>query len=175
MLFGRLRTSNPFTLFDSSHRYADNGQWVEATTSGGSSAQNSDQGLIDMTVTTASGAQVLRETKRVFNYQPGKSLLSILSFNFNEAKTNLKQRIGYYGESNGFYLELDSTSEPVFVKRSAVTGSIVNTEVSQSNWNVDPLNGNGPSGITLDLSKVQIIWFDFELVRFWNSSLWFYY
>ena len=160
--FGRLRTSNPFTLFDSSHRYADNGQWVEATTSGGSSAQNSDQGLIDMTVTTASGAQVLRETKRVFNYQPGKSLLSILSFNFNEAKTNLKQRIGYYGESNGFYLELDGTSEPVFLKRSAVTGSVVNTKVSQSNWNVDPLNGNGPSGITLDLSKVQIIWFDFE-------------
>ncbi|MCP3701121.1 MAG: hypothetical protein GY920_21890, partial [Aliivibrio sp.] len=124
--FGRLRTSDPFTLFDSAHRYADNGQWVEATTSGGSSSQNTDQGLIDMTVTTASGAQVLRETKRVFNYQPGKSLLSILSFNFNEAKANLKQRIGYYGESNGFYLELDGTSEPVFVKRSAVTGSVVN-------------------------------------------------
>jgi hypothetical protein len=160
--FGRLRTSDPFTLFDSSHRYSDNGQWVESTTAGGSSSQNTDQGLIDMTVTTASGAQVLRETKRVFNYQPGKSLLSILSFNFNEAKANLKQRIGYYGESNGFYLELDGTSEPVFVKRSAVTGSVVNTEVSQSNWNVDSLDGNGPSGITLDLSKVQIIWFDFE-------------
>lgn len=160
--FGRLRTSDPFTLFDSSHRYTDNGQWVESTTAGGSSSMNSDEGLIDMTVTTASGAQVLRETKRVFNYQPGKSLLSILSFNFNEAKANLKQRIGYYGESNGFYLELDGTSEPVFVKRSAVTGSVVNTEISQSNWNVDPLDGNGPSGITLDLSKVQIIWFDFE-------------
>lgn len=160
--FGRLRTSDPFTLFDSSHRYLDNGQWVESTTSGGSSSHNSDQGLIDMIVTTASGAQVLRETKRVFNYQPGKSLLSILSFNFNEAKANLKQRIGYYGASNGFYLELNGTDEPVFVKRSAVTGSVVDTEISQSNWNVDPLNGNGPSGITLDLSKVQIIWFDFE-------------
>lgn len=160
--FGRLRTSDPFTLFDSSHRYEDNGQWVESTTSGGSSAHNSDQGLIDMTVTTASGAQVLRETKRVFNYQPGKSLLSILSFNFNEAKANLKQRIGYYGASNGFYLELNGTDEPIFVKRSAVTGSVVNTEISQSNWNVDPLDGNGPSGITLDLSKVQILWFDFE-------------
>ena len=160
--FGRLRTSDPFTLFDSSHRYSDNGQWVESTTSGGSSSHNSDQGLIDMTVTTVSGAQVLRETKRVFNYQPGKSLLSILSFNFNEAKANLKQRIGYYGVSNGFYLELAGTDEPVFVKRSAVTGSVVDTEISQSNWNVDPLDGNGPSGITLDLNKVQILWFDFE-------------
>ena len=50
----------------------------------------------------------------------------------------------------------------MFVKRSSVTGSLVNTEISQSNWNVDPLNGNGPSGLTLDLTKVQIIWFDFE-------------
>ena len=34
--FGRLRTSDPFTLFDSSHRYSDNGQWVESTAAGGS-------------------------------------------------------------------------------------------------------------------------------------------
>lgn len=160
--FGRLRISEPYTLFDSSHRYSDNGQWVESTTTGGSSSFNSDQGLIDMTVTTVSNAQVIRETKRVFNYQPGKSLLSILSFNFNTAKANLRQRIGYYGASNGFYLELDGTSDPSFVKRSAVSGSVVNTQVSQSNWNVDKLDGTGPSGLTLDLDNVQILWFDFE-------------
>lgn len=160
--FGRLRVSEPFTLFDSSHRYADNGHWVESTTAGGSSSFNSDEGLIDMTVTTASGAQVLRETKRVFNYQPGKSLLSILSFNFEEAKTNLRQRIGYFGVDNGFYLELDGAASPAFVKRSAVTGSVVNTGVSQSNWNVDKLDGTGPSGLTLDITNVQILWFDFE-------------
>jgi hypothetical protein len=160
--FGRLRVSNPYTLFDSAHRYVDNGKWVESTTAGGSSSFNSDQGLIDMTVSTASGAEVLRETKRVFNYQPGKSLLSILSFNFNEAKTNLRQRIGYFGTENGFYLEQEGTEEPVFVKRSSVTGSVVNTQVTQTDWNIDKLNGEGPSGITLDLSKVQIVWFDFE-------------
>lgn len=160
--FGRLRVSNPYTLFESSHRYVDNGEWVESTSAGGSSAFNADAGLLDMTVTTASGSQVLRETKKVFNYQPGKSLLAILSFNFEEAKNNLRQRIGYFGAENGFYLELNSTNEPSFVKRSSVTGSLVNTEVSKTDWNIDTLDGNGPSGITLDLSKVQIVWFDFE-------------
>jgi hypothetical protein len=160
--FGRLRVSNPFTLFDSSHRYTDNGHWVESTTTGGSSSFDSDEGLIEMTTTTASGASVLRETKKVFNYQPGKSLLSILSFNFNEAKENLRQRIGYFGADNGFYLELNDTDEPTFVKRSSVTGSVVNTKISQSDWNIDQLDGSGPSGLTLDLTKVQIIWFDFE-------------
>jgi len=160
--FGRLRVSNPYTLFESSHRYVDNGEWVESTAAGGSSAFNADAGLLDMTVTTASGSQVLRETKKVFNYQPGKSLLAILSFNFEEAKNNLRQRIGYFGAENGLYLELNSTNEPSFVKRSSVTGSLVNTEVSKTDWNIDTLDGNGPSGITLDLSKVQIVWFDFE-------------
>lgn len=160
--FGRLRVSNPYTLFDSSHRYTDNGQWVESTTSGGSSSMNSDEGLIDMTVTTASGAQVLRETKRVFNYQPGKSLLPILSFNFASTKTNLRQRIGYFGAENGFYLEQDGTGEPSLVKRSSVTGSTVETKVSQSDWNIDQLDGTGLSGLTLDLTKVQILWFDLE-------------
>ena len=160
--FGRLRVSNPYTLFESSHRYVDNGEWVTSTAAGGSSAFNADEGLIDMTVTTASGSQVLRETKKVFNYQPGKSLLAILSFNFEEAKNNLRQRMGYFGAENGLYLELNSTNEPSFVKRSSVTGSLVNTEVSKTDWNIDTLDGNGPSGITLDLSKVQILWFDFE-------------
>ena len=160
--FGRLRVSNPYTLFESFHRYVDNGEWFESTAAGGSSAFNADAGLLDTTVTTASGSQVLRETKKVFNYQPGKSLLAILSFNFEEAKNNLRQRIGYFGAENGFYLELNSTNEPSFVKRSSVTGSLVNTEVSKADWNIDTLDGNGPSGITLDLSKVQIVWFDFE-------------
>jgi hypothetical protein len=139
--FNRLRVSDPFTLFDSSHRYVDNGEWVESTAVGGSTTFDSDAGLLDLTVTTASGSQVLRETKKVFNYQPGKSLLTILSFNFEEAQSNLRQRIGYFGSENGFYLELNGTSAPSFVKRSSVTGSLVNTEVSQSSWNVDRLDG----------------------------------
>ena len=32
--FGRLRVSNPLTLFDSSHRYKDNGLWATSTTGG---------------------------------------------------------------------------------------------------------------------------------------------
>ena len=36
--FGRLRVSNPFTLFDSSHRYHDNGLWNTSIASGGNSS-----------------------------------------------------------------------------------------------------------------------------------------
>lgn len=159
--FGRLRTSAPFTLFDSSHRYADNGLWNSSTATGGTATFNANEGCMDLAVTTTSGSEVLRETKKVFAYQPGKSLLVMSTAAFNAAKTGLRQRVGYFGAANGFFLELDGTTLSV-VKRSSITGSVVDTKVSQTNWNIDSLDGSGDSGITLDITKVQIIWFDLE-------------
>ena len=160
--FGRLRVSNPFTLFDSSHRYSDNGLWATELTTGGTSVFNADQGLVDLNTTTSNGSSVIRETYKVFPYQPGKSLLVMSSFVANAQKTGLRQRIGYFGNDNGIYFELKNTDQPQFVKRSLVTGSVTNTGVNQSNWNVDPLDGTGPSGITIDFTKVQILWTDLE-------------
>jgi len=159
--FGRLRTSSPFTLFDSSHRFADNGLWSTATATGGAATFNSAQGLIDLDVTAASGSEVIRETTKTFSYQPGKSLLVLNTFVMSPAKTNLRQRVGYYGASNGYYLELNSSTVS-FVERTSVSGSLVNTPVTQSSWNVDPMDGSGPSGITLDLTKAQILFMDLE-------------
>jgi len=159
--FGRLRVSNPFTLFDSSNRFADNGLWSTATASSGTATFNSAQGLVDLTVTAAPGSEVIRETTKVFSYQPGKSLLILSTFVMNAAKTNLRQRVGYYGTDNGYYLELNNTAVS-FVERSFVTGAVINTSVAQASWNVDPMNGSGPSGITLDLTKAQILFMDLE-------------
>lgn len=159
--FGRLRVSNPFTLFDSSHRYRDNGLWATALATGGTSTFNADAGLVNLAVTAASGSSVIRETTKCFSYQPGKSLLVMSTFTFNAAKPNLRQRVGYYGASNGMYLELDNSTLS-FVERSSSTGSLVETRVAQSNWNADPLNGNGLSELTLDPTKAQILWMDIE-------------
>jgi hypothetical protein len=159
--FGRLRVSEPFTLFDSSHRFADNGLWSTGTATGGTAAFNSAQGLVDLDVTAASGSEVIRETTKVFSYQPGKSLLILSTFVMNAAKTNLRQRVGYYGAANGYYLELNNSTVS-FVERTSVSGALVNTPVAQASWNVDPMDGSGPSGITLDLTKAQILFMDLE-------------
>jgi len=162
--FGRLRVSNPFTLFDSSHRYKDNNLWNTSTASSGAAVFNADAGLVDLNVTTTSGSRVYRETTKVFSYQPGKSLLVMTTFVFNPAKANLRQRTGYYGAANGMYLELDGIGGNAlsFVKRSSVSGALVETKVAQSAWNYDKLDGTGPSGMTLDITKAQILWMDFE-------------
>lgn len=159
--FGRLRVSTPFTLFDSSHRFADNALWSTATTTGGTATFNSAQGLVDLAVTAASGSEVVRETIKVFSYQPGKSLLVLSTFVMNAAKTGLRQRVGYYGAANGYYLEQNGSTVS-FVERTSVSGALVNTPVAQASWNVDPMNGTGASGITLDLTKAQILFMDLE-------------
>ena len=159
--FGRLRVSNPLTLFDSSHRYADNNLWVNSITGTAAATFNANEGLMDLTVGSANGDQIIRETIKVFSYQPGKSLLVMNTFIFGTAKANLRQRAGYYGAANGIYFEREGTIN-YMVERSSVTGSVVNTRVAQANWNQDPLDGTGPSGITLDASKAQILYMDIE-------------
>ena len=168
--FGRLRVSEPFTLFDSSHRYSDNGLWYQSVASSGSSSFNSNEGCIDMTVTTTSGSEVVRETNKVFAYQPGKSFLVMNTFVFNTGKANLRQRAGYFNTANGLFVELDGTTLN-FVKRSSVSGSVVETKVARTSWNVDKLDGTGPSGITIDITKAQIFWMDLEWLGVGNVRM----
>ena len=159
--FGRLRVSNPLTLFDSSHRYADNNLWVSSITGTAAATFNANEGLVDLTVGSASGDEIIRETIKVFSYQPGKSLLVMNTFVFGTAKAGLRQRAGYYGAANGIYFERDGSTN-YMVERSSVTGAPINTRVAQANWNQDPLDGTGPSGLTLDSSKAQILYLDVE-------------
>jgi len=160
--FGRMRVSNPLTLFDSSHRYRDNNLWSSLTAVGGTYSFNQNQGLMDLTVNALSGSSVIRETTKAFAYQPGKSLLILNTFVFAPSATNLRQRVGYYGADNGIYLQLDGGIIS-FVERSLVNGS-PSTEsiIPKSDWNIDKLNGTGPSGFTLDITKAQIFWMDVE-------------
>jgi hypothetical protein len=160
--FGRLRISSPMTLFDSSHRYRDNNLWASLTAVGGTHSFNQNQGLIQMTVNSLSGSSVIRETTKVFSYQPGKSLLVMNTFVMASSANNLRQRVGYFDQDNGMYLQLDDGNLSI-VERTLVNGSPSSeTTVLKSAWNGDKLDGTGPSGLTLDITKAQILWMDIE-------------
>lgn len=159
--FGRQRVSEPYTLFDSSHRYADNNLWSTSTSTGGTAVFNADQGLVDLSVTGSANSEVIRETVKVFSYQPGKSLLVLNTFVMAPAVEGLRQRVGYYGDDNGLFIQLEDSTLS-FVKRTLVSGTVDDIVVNQSDWNYDKLDGSGPSGITLDITKAQIFWMDIE-------------
>ena len=159
--FGRLRSSMPFTIFDSQNRYAKNELFDESTATGGAVSYLANESSVSMTTTTSSGSRVFRESKRVFSYQPGKSLLVMNTFVMSAAQANMRCRVGYFSTQNGVFFERNGTTVNM-VLRSYVTGSVVDTTIAQANWNGDKLDGTGESGFTLDTTKAQIFWQDFE-------------
>lgn len=166
--FGRLRVSNPLTLFDSFHRYQDNGKFATSTSGTANTQYQTNESVVDLNVNTASGDRVYRESKRVFAYQPGKSLLIMNTFAMNAQKTNLRQRVGYFNTQNGVFFENDGTGN-YLVLRTYTSGNVVETRVAQANWNIDGFNGTGQSSQvghegrgSLDITKANIFWIDIE-------------
>ena len=159
--FGRLRTSGPYTLFDSQNRYVKNDLFDETTATGGTVTYDANASTVLLNVTTSSGSSVVRQTYRSFSYQPGKGLLSLNTFVMDTAKANVRTRVGYFNEQNGVFLERNGLDINI-VRRTYTSGAPVDTAVPQSSWNGDRLDGTGDSGYTLDLTKAQILWQDFE-------------
>lgn len=160
--FGRARVSMPLTLFDSSQRYQADSRFNLANSATGSSiVYDANASLQSLNITTTANSYVYRESSRVFAYQPGKSLQILNTFRMAPAQTGLRQRVGYFGSNDGIYLE--QTGNTVnFVVRSSSSGSLQEERVSQSQWNLDTLDGTGPSKLTLDLTKTHIFWTDIE-------------
>lgn len=160
--FGRLRTSMPVTMFDSQNRYAKDAAYDTQTATGGTVTYVTNQSALALAVTTSSGSTARTQTFRVFPYQPGKSFLTMQTFSMAAAQTNLTQRVGLFDTNNGVYLER-AGSTTSFVIRTYTSGSVSNANsVAQSSWNVDKFDGTGPSGVTLDLTKTQILFINIE-------------
>lgn len=163
--FGRLRVSNPVTLFDSQNRYISGQQFSNVTATGGNVVYVSNESSFNLNVTTANGSSVIQQARFVQPYQPGKSLLVMESFCMSTLIANCRQRVGYFTAENGVYFEADGTTLYLVI-RSSASGSIVEERIAQSSWNGDRLNGvpgaNNLSGITLNPALTNIFWCDIE-------------
>jgi hypothetical protein len=76
------------------------------------------------------------------------------SFVGNEPTAGLIQEVGYFDDDNGVILRADG-DEIKLVIRSSASGSIVENEVPQSEWNIDTFSA-------LDFSKANIFIADLE-------------
>jgi len=163
--FGRQRVSNPQTLFDSKQIF-DNAPlfWddQEESGSGITSTYLQDEASTRLGVALNTAGKRTCQTYMRFNYQPGKSQLIIMTAVMSSGNNSgVKASVGYYDDENGLFFTNDEGTLKV-VRRTYVSGSAVDNEVSQSSWNVDPMDGTGPSGVTIDPIKTQIMFFDLE-------------
>lgn len=163
--FARWRVSNPTTLFDSKQLF-DKAPlfWNDSLESGaGITAPHSvDKAATTITSTLNTAGKFTRQTFMRFNYQPGKSMQIIMTgiLDNSGGGTGVQRRIGFFDDENGIFIEDDEGTIKLVI-RSKASGAVVDTKVSQANWD-DPVDGTGPSGQTVDWTKLQLFFFDFE-------------
>lgn len=159
-----------FMNIDSMHNDFEIGMTITGQTSGATAVLTSTNtgsdiqhhfahGSVHLTAGVGANDFAFRQSFRRASYVPGKSAYPTLTFGFPAQKANVIQRVGSFDEDNGIYGEI-TEDDFAFVLRSDITGSVVNTRIPQSEWNIDRFDGGdsggpNPSGVTLDLTKVQ--------------------
>jgi hypothetical protein len=160
--FGRARTSEPETLFDSSFEYDLQPLFWDTSLSGGADiSHDSDKHVASMTVSGSVAGTAILQTFAYHPYQKGKSQRCIPTFVLGARAAGITRRVGYFDASDGVFFE--QTNDGLFlVLRSSTSGGVENTRIAQTDWNQDTLGGNGASGISLDETRRQILDIDIE-------------
>lgn len=163
--FGRLRVSNPSTLFESSFEYDLQPTWFEPVKVGGGTVTwDSNKRSAILAVSTGATDSAFLQTRQYWPYEKGKSRFVKITGALGTAVANVRRRVGYFDGANGVFLEQTSAALSWTI-RSSVSGSVSDANtVTQANWNIDPLDGSGPSGITFDPTKGFIIAIDFQFL-----------
>lgn len=154
--FSRLRVSTPAYRFDGQFVYQFNTDVWDSSTTGGSVAHDAVNRMVTLTADAGTNVSVLQSHYHA-PYTPGRSQLAFMSFNFKAAPTTqVTKRVGYFDGSNGVFLEWDAVNG---VSVNIASGTAAgNQQVKQANWNIDKMDGTGISGITLNLTKVQLFY-----------------
>lgn len=158
--FERLRVTNPYTVFDSKQLFDTQPLiWNNSLTSA-SATYNTNQASTTLSISAATGVAI-RQTFRRFQYQPGKSQLILMTGALGAGVANAIKRIGYFDDNNGVFFEQSGTTLRI-VRRTNTSGTPADNTVNQADWNLDRLDGTGPSGVTLNPAFTQIFIIDFQ-------------
>lgn len=160
--FSRLRVSNPLILHNSQLTYDLAPIIMEQITNGSGATVTHDatnRAALMTFSSTPTGGKAYMQSYEYLPYQPGRSQLIFVTFNMIAAVANTLKFAGYSDGVNGVEFQLDGTTKQFVIYSGTTAGNEI---VTQSSWNIDPLDGSGPSGITLDITKTQILIIDIQ-------------
>ncbi len=115
-----------------------------------------------LTATSISGSSAKITTNRYHYYLPGSANVFKMTIACGDTgKVGNSRSWGGYDDSDGVFFRLKDTALQTVI-RSSVTGAITELEVPQSLWNKDKLDGTGTSGVTIDITKINVYWIDYQ-------------
>ncbi len=164
----RLRVSSqPDTVLTLNTTYNKNPLRIdEITSSNALSSHETSKGVVNMNVVATTSSRIVRQSKIYTPHVYGSTTTAIINgiLTTNNTNSNIVSKIGVFDDANdvtggsaqstgnGLFFRYDNKSNLNLVHRTNVSGSQVDTVVPQASWNMDTLDGNGPSGITLNVS-----------------------
>jgi hypothetical protein len=159
--FARKRVSNPVTIFDSQLTYdLQPLLFAQITDGSGAIAHDRTNRMAHLSVTEADvDDTAIMQTFEYYRYQPSKSQLIFVTFNFRGATDGVIKLAGYSDGLNGFELRLVSGELQVAILTESEQGDQV---APQSAWNLDRFDGTDGQSKPLDLNKTHILVIDFQ-------------
>jgi hypothetical protein len=160
--FRKLRVSNTNGIFNSTMQNDNNPEeWETVIATGGTFTYNSVDSSGDLNVTTSNGSRLLRQTLETFHYQAGSGMLIYMTGVLNNTQTGTASRIGIFDDENGMFFESKDGDFNVVLRQTLTLATLTEIRVAQSSFNKDKMDGTGPSGYNIDLTKSQLFSIDF--------------
>jgi len=158
----RLKVAPFQTVFFNTFQYGkETDVWDESVVGVGTATHNANSSNVVMEVGSTSGSKVIRQTKQVMRYIPGRPATLAFAIRLEAPQVGIRRRFGLFNETDGAYFEDDGGTYS-YVIRSSTSGITTETRVTRENWNGEKFDGNGYTGVTADATKQQMISINYE-------------
>lgn len=158
----RLKVAPFQTVFFNTFQYGkETDVWDERVVGVGTANWNQYSSNVVMQVGSTAGSKVIRQTKQVMRYIPGRPATLAFAIRLETPKVGIRRRFGIFDDNNGAYFEDDGGTYS-YVIRSSTSGITTETRVTRDNWNGEKFGGDGYTGVTADPTKQQMISINYE-------------
>lgn len=167
--FGNLATTSITPVLQLQFPYNINTDLATTSVTGSGSVTHSVPFAVCSTTATTSSSAALR-SKDSLHYGPGQGGLCMFTAIFTLGRADSVQEIGLGDETNALLFTYNGSS---FAINRRSNGS--DNYINQSSWNVDIMDGTGPSRMVLDptkgnVYKIQYQWLGFGAINFFIEN-----
>jgi hypothetical protein len=158
----RLKVAPFQTVFFNTFQYGkETDVWDERIVGVGTATHNVSASNVVMQVGVTTGSKVIRQTKNVMRYIPGRPATLAFAIRLETPQVGIRRRFGLFDEYNGAYFEDDGGTYS-YVIRTSTSGITTEIRVGRDDWNGEKFDGNGWTGVIADPTKQQMISISYE-------------
>lgn len=163
--FNRLRVGSAESIFAVQCQYDNRPLLLESsgTSTGLIPTWQVNNRMVLISATSGTGTAYV-QSYQYSTYQPGMSQFIAITGVLTAPISGATKEFGYFDANNGVIYRQTSGGTLAVVLRSSTSGSVLETIIPQSSWNLDTMNGNGPSDIILNVNNNFILVIDLQFL-----------